>query len=101
MRILFICNQNQNRSVTAEHVFRGKFQTKSAGLFNNTPVTEKQIAWADTIVVMESSQRQELAKRFPQQFIQKRILTLNIPDMYYRDQPELVSLLKHKMKRLL
>ena len=53
MKVLFICNQNQNRSKTAEELFKNKFLTKSAGLFNEQPVTEKQLSWADTIVVME------------------------------------------------
>ena len=65
MKVLFICNQNQNRSKTAEELFKNKFKTKSAGLYNEKPVTEKQIGWADVIVVMEDSQRSEIAKRFP------------------------------------
>ena len=31
MKVLFICNQNQNRSKTAENMFKGKFETKSEG----------------------------------------------------------------------
>lgn len=69
MKVLFICNQNQNRSKTAENLFRNKFETKSAGLYNEKPVTEKQIEWADKIMVMEDSQRSEISKRFPKQYI--------------------------------
>lgn len=36
MNILFICNQNQNRSKTAAELFKGKFKIKSAGLYNDT-----------------------------------------------------------------
>jgi len=52
MNILFICNQNQNRSKTAEELFKDRFNTRSAGLYNEKPVTEKQISWADVIIVM-------------------------------------------------
>ena len=100
MKVLFICNQNQNRSKTAEHLFKGKFETKSAGLYNDRPVTEKQISWADVIVVMEDVQRTEIAKRFPKLYMQKRVLSLNIPDMYFHNQPELVNMLKSKIKGL-
>ncbi|MEK6949665.1 MAG: phosphotyrosine protein phosphatase, partial [Nanoarchaeota archaeon] len=75
MKILFICNQNQNRSKTAENIFKGKFETKSAGLYNEKPVTAKQLSWADTIIVMDEEQRREVAKRFPKQYMQKRILS--------------------------
>ena len=100
MKVLFICNQNQHRSKTAEEIFRNKFETKSAGLFNKKPVTEKEISWADLVVVMEDFQRSEIAKRFPKQYMQKRILSLNIPDMYGYNQPELVNLLEDRFKHL-
>jgi len=96
MNILFICNQNQNRSKTAEDLFKGRFKTKSAGLYNNNPVTKKQIQWADTIIVMEDQQRTELSKRFPKEYMQKQILSWNIPDVYHFDQPELKETLKNK-----
>lgn len=100
MKILFICNQNQNRSKTAEYLFKNKFETKSAGLYNEKPVTKKQLSWADTIIVMEDAQRAEIAKRFPKEYMQKQILSLNIPDIYQFNQPELNSLLKLKMNSL-
>ena len=100
MKVLFICNQNQNRSKTAECIFKGKLETKSAGLYNQKPVTEKQISWADAIIVMEDAQRGEIAKRFPKQYMEKRILSLNIPDVYHYNQPELVSILKSKIEGL-
>lgn len=98
MKILFICNQNQNRSKTAEHLFNHKFETKSAGLYNNKPVTAKEVSWADTIIVMEESQRSELAKRYPKQYAQKRILSFDIPDVYDYNNPKLISALKSKAK---
>lgn len=100
MKMLFICNQNENRSKTAEDLFKKRFETKSAGLYNEKPVTEKQVSWADVIIVMEEEQRSEIAKRFPEQYAKKRILNLNIPDIYHYNQPELVSELKIKMKKM-
>ena len=98
MKVLFICNQNLNRSKTAEHLFKDKFNTKSAGLYNLKPVTKKQISWADLIVVMEDYHIDEITKRFPKLSKQKRIISLNIPDIYYYDDPELVKKLKSKLK---
>ena len=101
MKVLFICNQNQNRSKTAEDIFKGRFQTKSAGLYNGKPVTEKQLSWADLVVVMEDAQRSEIAKRFPNEYMQKRVLSLDIPDVYHYNQPELINILKSKVNELL
>ena len=98
MKILFICNQNENRSKTAEELFKDKFETKSAGLYNENPLTERQLAWADAVIVMEGEQRYEISKRFPKTYMQKRILSLNIPDTYYYNQPELIKILKARMK---
>lgn len=100
MKVLFICNQNQNRSKTAEKIFNKRFKAKSAGLYNLKPVTEKQISWADVVVVMEEEQRSEIAKRFPKQYMLKRILSLDIPDIYHYNQLELVEILKSKINKL-
>ena len=100
MKVLFICNQNKNRSKTAENLFKDRFETASAGLYNGFPVTEKQISWADTIIVMENRQRSEVAKRFPKQYMQKRILSLDIPDIYHYNQPQLIELLNSKINNL-
>lgn len=101
MNILFICNQNQNRSKTAEQLLKDRYNTKSAGLFNEKPVTEKQIKWADTVIVMEDSQRSEIAKRFPELYMEKKILSLNIPDIYNYDQTELKELINSNLKSIL
>lgn len=99
-RVLFICNQNENRSKTAEKLFKNKFKTKSAGLYNQKPVTKKQLEWADSIVVMEDHQRTEIAKRFPELYMQKQILSLDIPDIFKFNQLELIKELKNKMNNL-
>ncbi len=97
MKLLFICNQNQNRSKTAEELFKDKFETRSAGLYNEKPVTKEQLEWADIIVVMEDEQRLELSKRFPRIYMKKKIISLNVPDTYSYGQSELKEILKMKM----
>ncbi len=100
MKILFICNQNQNRSITAEHLFKNSYHTKSAGLYNQKPVTKEELSWADLVIVMEDEQREEIAHRFPKQYLQKRIISWNIPDIYKKDDPSLVKVLEQKEKEL-
>jgi predicted protein tyrosine phosphatase len=101
MKALFICNQNQHRSKTAEELFKDRFETISAGLYNENPVTEKDISWADVIFVMEEEQRSELSRRFPGSCLKKQIISLDIPDLYYYNQPQLIDHLKQQMKEVL
>lgn len=97
-KVLFVCNQNKHRSKTAEDIFKEEFKAKSAGLYNTKPISEKQLAWADVVVVMEDAQRKEIAQRFPKLYLLKKILSLNIPDVYAYRQPELISILKKKLR---
>ena len=59
------------------------------------------LEWADLVVVMEDEQRIELGKRFLELYMRKKILSLGVPDIFSRDDPELKSLLKEKMEMLL
>jgi predicted protein tyrosine phosphatase len=101
MRALFICNQNKNRSKTAELIFENKFHTKSAGLFNEKPVSEKELSWADIVFVMEDFQRTEISKRFPSEYLKKRIISLDIPDVFSFNEPELIEMLNERMKEFI
>jgi predicted protein tyrosine phosphatase len=99
MKVLFICNCNQNRSKTAEELFKSRFETRSAGIYNN-PLKETDLIWADVVVVMEDWQRGEIGKIFPKQYMKKKILSANIPDVYRYNDPELIGLLKSRISQL-
>lgn len=101
MKLLFICNQNKHRSKTAEHLFKNAFETQSAGRYNEKPVTAQQLRWADVVVVMEDAQRTELTHRFPKEYLKKRIVSLDIPDVYSYNEPTLVEMLKSRLSTVL
>jgi predicted protein tyrosine phosphatase len=101
MNLLFICNQGMHRSRTAAELFARQHKTKSAGLFSESPLTEKELGWADAVIVMEDFQRSEISRRFPSSYMKKRILSLGIPDRYSYNQQELVTLIKSRMNALL
>ncbi len=100
MKLLFVCNQNMHRSKTAEQLFKDNYNTKSAGLYNENPVEKSDISWADTILVMDDEQRKELSVRFPELYLKKQVLSLDIPDVFSFNQPELVEMLKERMNAL-
>src|SRR3989338_7122188 len=97
MKLLFVCNQNKNTSKTAEGLFRGRFETKSAGLYNASPLLKAELVWADVVVVMEDAQRKEIANRFPDMYLQKKIISLEIQDIYAYDNSDLKLLLEKKL----
>lgn len=99
-KVLFICNQNQNRSPTAELLFKDMFETKSGGLFcedSKKLVNKRLLNWADTVFVMGEFQKEEICRRFSKKYTSK-ITSLDIPDIYCFNQPELVRLLKGKIE---
>jgi predicted protein tyrosine phosphatase len=102
---LFVCSANLQRSPTAEKIFqdwKGKWETKSAGttpyMFRQ-PITQNLIDWADVIIVMESHHADYIQSKF--KVDQKKIKVLNIPDIYLRDDPELILELKKQVTPLL
>ena len=95
MKLLFICNQNLHRSRTAEDIFSDRHEVRSAGLYRNE-VSAKQLDWADLVVVMEEEQRAEIGKRFPAQYLKKRIISLDIPDIYAYGDEKLREVLQSK-----
>ena len=101
MNILFVCNQNQHRSKTAEELFKTQYNTKSAGLYNEHPLTEAELSWADVVIVMEDHQRSEIAKRFPLLYLKRQIFSLNVPDRFSYNQQQLISLLKNKVEEVM
>ena len=101
---LFVCAANRNRSPTAEGVFRAlaaqaglDVRVSSAGLspFSERPVTQELADSADRVFVMEDYMAQELEIHYGQN--PAKIVCLDIPDIYLRDDPLLVHILKEAL----
>lgn len=101
MNLLFVCNQGQNRSRTGAELLKDSVNTQYTGLYSESPLKKSQMQWADIILVMEDHQREEISKRFPKEYMEKRIISLDIPDYFHYNQPELIKLLKEKISLIL
>ncbi len=104
-KLLFICSKNRWRSPTAEAVFcefEG-LEADSAGLERDAemPLCSEAIEQADIIFVMERSHRQKLSQMFQPWLKNKRVICLDIPDVYEYMEPALIELLKKKVLPLL
>ncbi len=103
MNLLFVCSENRLRSPTAEAVFSKYPGVQAIGAGTNTdaatPLSGDLIEWADMVFVMENSHRNKIAKKYRELLKNKRLVCLDIPDIYDRMQPELVNLLEVKVRK--
>lgn len=102
LKCLFVCTANVARSRTAEDMLKGSavYEVKSAGVhpLAETRVTQSHIDWADKIFVM-NERRDMHWTQLEQSFDMddKDVIDLDIPDVFERGAPELVSLLETKL----
>ena len=100
-RVLFVCSQNRLRSPTAEQVFASwpGIEASSAGLNHDAEVTvtPEILEWADLVFVMEKAHRNRLSRRFRAHLRKKRVICLDIPDMFDYMEPALIALLRERV----
>jgi predicted protein tyrosine phosphatase len=100
-KLLFLCSQNIQRSVTAERIFDGfpGYAVRSAGTEESArvPVTQEHIEWADRIFVMETEHLEKLRDKFGEEMVGKKVVCLDIPDIYFCMEPALIEELKTKL----
>ena len=105
MKILFVCNMNELRSPTAEACFSKaeNLQVKSAGISMtaSTRISSELVVWADVILVMETSQRDYILKKFADICPSSKIHSLGIPDIYGYMDERLIDVLRRKVARFL
>ncbi len=63
------------------------------------PLTQELVDWADLILVMEVAHRDYICSHF--QCSPQKVRILNVPDRYFREDPELVRLLQKKVPPVL
>ncbi|MBV7264976.1 low molecular weight protein tyrosine phosphatase family protein [Erythrobacter ani] len=102
---LFVCGKNKLRSPTAENLFAdvNGIATLSAGINRDSeePLSDELIEWADIIFVMEHAHRKKVLGQFCAGLDGKRVVVLDIADDYDFMAPELVRLLRKRMRRWL
>lgn len=100
-KLLFVCAQNKIRSLTAERLFAKSqtYQVRSRGVapVARIRLTERDLAWADIVFVMEKEHKGRIMRKFGQTARDKRIVVLFIEDIYIRMQRELIEELRRKL----
>jgi predicted protein tyrosine phosphatase len=104
-RYLFVCAANRNRSPTAEDVAQRlaarsglDIEVRSAGLspWAERPLTKEMADGADLVFVMEDYMARALETTYGQD--PRKIVCLDIPDLYERGDPVLVYLLEEALE---
>jgi predicted protein tyrosine phosphatase len=104
LHYLFVCYANADRSPTAEAVCRKiatdnglEIMASSAGVSRgaNRPVTKDMADLADRIFVMDPDMVTEMVEEYGQN--PAKVVCMSIPDIYERNEPELVRTLEQKL----
>ena len=102
--LLVVCGRNKRRSRTAESIFKNdmRFHIRSVGLSpkSNRQITERDVAWADLVLVMERPQKTRITEMYPHREL-PRIEVLHIADEYEYLDSALVELLTDKINSTL
>lgn len=106
MKILFVCTQGKNRSRTASGVWKKLHPEDEVLSIGSEYFDEKHqpqimeiLDWADRIYAMEERHKKEIisiSRGYERIYV--KIKVLGIPDLYDYNNPELVRILKTKLK---
>lgn len=100
-KVLFVCNQNKVRSLTAEHLYRARpdLEVRSAGTasFAKTQLSTELLNWSEVIFVFEKDQIIAMKERFEDIVESKNIVCLGLPDKFEYKSPNLVIKLIAKL----
>lgn len=100
-KVLCVCSAGILRSATAAVVLAKEpfnCNTRNAGVesYALIPVDQVLLCWADEIVCMEKRHKKEINRMLKEFGYDRRVICLDIPDVYaYRD-PELAEMIREK-----
>lgn len=101
-RVLFVCGRNQWRSPTAQRIYRNdeRIEVRSAGVASSAKrrLSEKDLAWADRVLVMEQKHAAAIRQRFRNLVDLPAIAVLDIPDDFRFMDAELIRLLRERVE---
>ena len=109
--VVFVCLANQNRSPTAEDVFKetlnknnvSGYEVKSAGIdpFGGELLNPRLFEWADIVFALDTDIYKAIKKHYWRYKQPEKIHNLKIPDVYYKDDTELRERLYKKLNNYL
>lgn len=102
-QVLVVCTAGQHRSPTAARLLNERFdvEARASGAHPQAerPVTQELIDWSDHIIAMDErtdGHKSYLEDRFDTGG--RSVFIFDIPDVYNKDDPELIDLLEDKLE---
>ncbi len=104
-RVVFVCSMGILRSATAARIYAHKYNTRSAGSFDDAliPLTHMLMAWADELVFVNQRNFQDVTDKLDAaayDFVASKSKILDIPDMYDHMHPELIKAFEEQYEPL-
>jgi predicted protein tyrosine phosphatase len=98
MRLLFVCNQGENRSRAGAELFAARgHETRYAGIHSDArPLTGEMLEWADIIFVFEDVHIGFIKANFPGIVASRRVVDLDIGDWHAHGSAELARLIMQR-----
>lgn len=99
-KVLFVCSMGILRSATAARIYGGRYNTRSAGTWDDAliPLTQTLIDWADEVVFMTEKHFDQAKKKFDLE--KPRLRVLNIPDDFPHMDPKLIEAFEEQYEKV-
>ena len=100
-RVLCLCSAGLLRSATIADILvkTGKYNVRNAGCSQEyalIPLSTALLHWADEIIVVEEWES-FVRSALKQEELDTPVTSLDIPDMYARNDPELIEIIKQSL----
>jgi len=102
-KLLFVCNQGENRSRTGKELFEKLgFDTEAAGIYSDHhPLTAELLSQADKVFVFEQEHVDFIKAHWPALAWEKPIFNLEIKDKYCYGNRDLERVMREKIREWL
>lgn len=105
-KVVFVCSMGILRSATAARLYARKYNTRSAGSWNDAliPLTATLLEWADEVVFVNRENYESVKQRYAEEGVhidnRYNIKVLNIPDDYEHMHPKLVQAFNDQYEKI-
>jgi len=107
-KVVFVCSMGILRSATAARIYAHKYNTRSAGTWNDALVqlSDNLMIWADELVFVNRHNYEQVVRHLEDDdeplldVVKRKSKVLDIPDNYEHMHPELVKAFEEQYERI-
>ena len=105
-KVVFVCSMGILRSATAARLYAHKYNTRSAGSWNDAliPLTATLLEWSNEVVFVNKHNYEQVKQYYAEELIDidrhYNIKVLDIPDDYHHMHPELIKAFNDQYEKI-